>query len=314
MKHIFPLFTCLLLFSCSEKKKVRNDWTDEDLKGKVKSLTSFTYKVIDKPGEVQKDSLMYTDITTFNNSGFLVEELRKKNDTLLFQRVYKYDEHNNLLEDETNKDGKLGYRVINKFDEKNNLIEKATFEMKSNLSTDSLEKSDSHLTYKYNSDGKVIDEIATENDNPWFSKIRIEDNNGKTISEKIHYVFAWLKPKDKIQIAIYKYDSQGNQIEKDFFDADSVFYFKFTDKYDERGNNTENAAFRTGDTLEFRRVMTYDDKGNKTRDIDYNKDSVIKWDNRWEYKKYDSIGNWVESVNYSKDNGKSITERKLEYY
>jgi len=60
--------------------------------------------------------------------------------------------------------------------------------------------------------------------------------------------------------------------------------------------------------------MTYDDKGNKTRDIDYNKDSVIKWDNRWEYKKYDSIGNWVESVNYSKDNGKSITERKLEYY
>jgi hypothetical protein len=311
MKNLLPLFACLLLFSCTPKGKVKNDWTQQNLKGNVKSIKAYTCKTVEKSGSV--DTNGWAEVTTFNNSGFLLQEFSKKRDSLVLWRSYKYDTHNNLLEKEIHLEGKLVRREINKYDENNNMVEQTTFERDYELHADSLIKSDIHFVYKDSTDAKLVQSIATRKDKPWYIKITILNSKGNVTRDRIFYSWDTDK-KGASQTGIYKYDARENMVEKDCFDADSTLDFKFVNKYNDKGNKTEEAAYKRKDTLVFREVKTYDSIGNMTGYTFYKHDGSINSDWHCEYKKFDAKGNWIEQVSYKNGKPETITERTIEYY
>jgi hypothetical protein len=312
MKHLLLLFACLLLFSCThEKKKVKNDLVTMNLKGEVKSITSYSYKAIENSGKVEKDSLKGAGVEIYNSSGFLVLDSSIMKNRNGFKLIQIFDEHNNRLERKLYKYGKLKAKTIKKYDEKNNVIEENTLASPSDkLYPDSLAKTGNTYSYKYDTINEILEAVATQDGKPWYRAEYEYDTKGNLIKRKMYY--AWDKGlSDFFRV---KYDDKGNQLEKDDFNADSILVFRFIDKYDDKGNLIQEIARRKGDTLEFDEVKTYDDKGNLIRNIDYHKDSVVHWDWRYEYRKFDATGNWTEQVFYNKGKPETITERTIEYY
>jgi hypothetical protein len=315
MKNLLFLFVSLFLFACTENKKVKNDWTEENLKGEVKLITDSLYKAVEKDGVIQKDSFKYTGISIFNNMGYLLYDSSYKDGKEIFKLIQKYDDRNNCLDRISYKNCKVSYHRIRQYDEHNNETVEIEFEpyqgnSQTNNLKDSVVKNESHYSYKYDSNGNIIENIATQNRKPWFRFEYTWDNKGNEIQEKQYY--AWDKTLSGYNKT--KYDSMGNELERDCYDADSVLYFKFIMKYDKNGYKTQEMARRRGDTIEMDEVMAYDDRGNRIRDIDYDKDSIVHWDMRYEFKKFDSKGNWHESIFYNKGKLETITKRTIEYY
>jgi hypothetical protein len=311
MKYLFPLLACILLVSFTEGQTAKNDWTKQNLKDQVKSVTDTIYKAVEKSGVLEKDNLLSTHNCLFNEMGFDLGEGYKKQGKITSQFTCKYDSRNNLAEKEIYKDEKLSFRETTTYDEKNNPLEKITLKNSRNYnSTDSLKKKDDHYTYKYDAAGNII-EISENIDGVlWVRFVNIYDGGVNIVKQNIYYP---QKPASN-NIGFFKYDAQGNQVEKDCFNADSVLVYKFTDKYDAQGNHTESAIYRRGDTLQYKEMMTYDDRGNVTRVVTFRTESATDSDHSYEFKKFDSKGNWHEQVQYSNGKPETITERTIEYY
>lgn len=96
---------------------------------------------------------------------------------------------------------------------------------------------------------------------------------------------------DLMNIVKYKYDNKGNQIEK-------IIYFningeekikKDTDKYDDKNNKIEYSHY------------------SNLYGEDYYSGKTV-------YKKYDSKGNWIESIEYFNNKPNIFITRKIDYY
>ena len=130
-KIILAILSVLCLVSCNQSEK-KNDLTEENLKGKVKSITENTYEAVDKFGQIEKgdvlvdSSAVYTDYGRFkiyNEKGNKIEENRYDSDgSLDFKDTYKYDEKGNKIEiNNYNSDGRLDSKTTYKYEyDKNN--------------------------------------------------------------------------------------------------------------------------------------------------------------------------------------------------
>jgi len=313
MKIFIPVLICLVVFSCTEKKKVKNDLAIWGLKGNVKSITTYTYSVVGKNGNIEKDSLKAIDSTIFNRMGFLLEVRDRRHDTLFPRWIRKYDEHDNLIEKDNYSGAKLVMQELNRYDDKNNMIEQTIFEHEWKAPSDSIVKSDIHFTYKDSADCQIVESIADRKGKPWYSQKRVLNSNRDVISERIFYPWDTDK-KYNIQIGIYKYDALGNMLEKDCFDANNTLDFRFVHKYDGKGNEVEDLARRKDDSIQYRDVKTYDDSGNITGYTYYKHDGSINSEWHCKYQKFDATGNWVKQVSYKNGTPETITRRTVEYY
>ena len=130
-KIILVILSVLCLVSCNQSEK-KNDLTEENLKGKVKSIKETTYKAIEKFGQIEKgdvlvdSSAVYTDdgrFKIYNEKGNKIEENRYDSDgSLDFKDTYKYDEKGNKIEiNNYNSDGRLDSKTTYKYEyDKNN--------------------------------------------------------------------------------------------------------------------------------------------------------------------------------------------------
>ena len=208
-KIILAILSVLCLVSCNQSEK-KNDLTEENLKGKVKSITENTYEAVDKFGQIEKgdilvdSSAVYTDYGRFkiyNEKGNKIEEnYYNSNGSLDFKDTYKYDEKGNKIEkNRYNSDGSLYYKVTYKYDGKGNKIEVNHYDSNGSLIL--------KYTYKYDENGNKIEEC-------WYNE------DGSLIVK--------FTP---------KYDENGNMMEVNNYDSNGSLHKKFTYKYEYDKNN-----------------------------------------------------------------------------
>jgi hypothetical protein len=166
------LIVILTSIGCSNQIE-ENDWTRDNLKGKIQAYTQFSYEAEVRFGEIKKGK---------RGRGFHDSDFQKKYDekgnqieetyygssgSLNWRLTYKYDEKGNQIEKNSyESDGSLDWRVTFKYDEKGNQIEKNSYESDGSL--------DTQWTYKYEFDeqGNWIKRVEFENEIPQFILIR----------------------------------------------------------------------------------------------------------------------------------------------
>ena len=173
-KIILVILSVLCLVSCNQSEK-KNDLTEENLKGKVKSIKETTYKAIEKFGQIEKGDVLYDVFNDpfitiiYNEKGDRIEENHYNSDGSLDYKVtYKYDENGNKIEGNIYfSDGSLLEKYTYKYDEKGNIIEKNRYNSNGSL--------DEKYTYKYEYD----------KNNNWIQQVVYENNKPIGIKERI---------------------------------------------------------------------------------------------------------------------------------
>ena len=200
-KIILAILSVLRLVSCKQSEK-KNDLTEENLKGKVKSIKETPYEAVDKFGQIEKGNVLYDDFifpfTIYDEKGNKIEEYHYDEDGNLSSKdTYEYDEKgNNIERNWYDSDGRLGYKLIYKYNEKGNIIEENYYDSNGSLSY--------KTTYKYDKKGNKIEDNSYDSDGSLNSK------------------------------TTYKYDEKGNMIE---YNTDGRFGEKYTYKYEYDKNN-----------------------------------------------------------------------------
>jgi hypothetical protein len=207
---LIVMLSGILLTSCSGSKsgKVKNDLTRENLKGKVKSIESRFYNVVDDPSSTVKGTEVSSrKITTqYDVKGNTTEYISlNTHDVPYPSRTYKYDERGNCIEivfpqqdyypESKNTDFK--------YDELGNQIEYKSYDMSGSLKL------------------------------KWKNKF---DEKGNKIESKSYTkgIFGSLTNR-----TTYQYDEKGNVIEMSNYLPNSSLNYKLTykyDKFDEKGN------------------------------------------------------------------------------
>ena len=189
-KIILAILSVLCLVSCNQSEK-KNDLTEENLKGKVKSITENTYEAVDKFGQIEKgdvlvdSSAVYTDdghFKIYNEKGNKIEEnYYNSNGRLYSKTTYKYDEKGNMIEDNfyDSDDGSLIYKNTYKYDEKGNKIEEYHY--------DEDGKFNYKYTYKYDEKGNNIEKNNYDSNGRLDSKHTYEYDKNNNWTQRIEY-------------------------------------------------------------------------------------------------------------------------------
>ena len=197
-KIILAILSVLRLVSCKQSEK-KNDLTEENLKGKVKSIKETLYEAVDKFGQIEKGNWFNNYFTIYDKKGNIIEENDYDSDgSLNSKTTYKYDEKGNKIEEnDYDSDGRLDSKTTYKYDEKGNTIEK-------NYYSYSDGRLDSKITYKYNEKGNTIEEndyyysdgrldskttykykYEYDKNNNWTQKIQYRNTIPNIITERI---------------------------------------------------------------------------------------------------------------------------------
>ena len=94
---------------------------------------------------------------------------------------------------------------------------------------------------------------------------------------------------------IYKYDSNGNQIEWSMYNSDGSFFSKTIYKYDSNGNEIESSRYDSDGSLLWKTISQYDSNGNEIEWSWYNSDGSLEEKNIY---KYDSKNRTIELIIY----------------
>ena len=135
MKNILYTFLVFgLFFSCNDKK---NDLTEANLNGKVKSVYTTSFEAIEKFGEIEKGDKRWQksyesdNKSIYNDNGNRIEDNKYDKDGELTNKWKgKYDDKGNQIEsNEYDEDGELENKYIYeyKFDDEENWIQKTIF-------------------------------------------------------------------------------------------------------------------------------------------------------------------------------------------
>jgi antitoxin component YwqK of YwqJK toxin-antitoxin module len=156
----------------------------------------------------------------------------------------------------------------------------------------------------YNETGNIIEDTTYQFGLLGCKNVFKYDNNGNRI-EKNFYV-----ANDKLMSrAIYKYDSIWNCIERAEYNSDSSLGTKITFKYDDKGNIVEELHYKSDGRPDSKFIYKFDDKRNKIEEYFYKSDGSLN--NKTTFK-YDDKGNYFESKKY-KHNGKLDFKAKYKY-
>ena len=131
-KIILAILSVLRLVSCKQSEK-KNDLTEENLKGKVKSIKETLYEAVDKFGQIEKGNWFNNYFTIYDKKGNIIEENDYDSDgSLNSKTTYKYDEKGNKIEEnDYDSDGRLDskttYKYKYEYDKNNNWTQKIQY-------------------------------------------------------------------------------------------------------------------------------------------------------------------------------------------
>lgn len=293
MKKISLITYSLLLFLTSCKNEiVKNDLEVKNLKGRVKSIITFS----NENTQLEPESM-----DKYNYEGYLIyqEEYSYYEQYPQINTTLSRDKDNNVIEEIINykfsHDSSLNNKIRKKYNynKQNQIIEIIEFDYK--------EKILSNKEIKYDDRGNIISEkVSNENS---FYHTYIYKYDGDKIVEKC----------DKNMITktanIHVYD-ESKEIRTIYKDEKNKVTSTKKILYDDYGNISEEINLDENGTLSSSLKYSYDEKKNliETKQSDEGKlNSIIKYD-------YDDIGNWIKETTSYTDAETVIRTRKIEYY
>ena len=118
-KSIISIIALIFLVSCIGNQR-KNSLSEENIKGKVKTLTTYQFKASEKFGQAQKEKLSFTTTNFYNEKGNIIEQNLSylTSGELTQKRIYEYDEQGNAIGKDYNKDGIHQYTYKNIYDKK----------------------------------------------------------------------------------------------------------------------------------------------------------------------------------------------------
>lgn len=226
-------------------QNLKNDWQKENLKGKVKSVKSVTYQYVNNNGKMERGALLphFNTLEEYNSKGFKIKGSRfsdKGKTTSAW--LYSYDENNYLTKVEI-------------FNDKSQIEEvlKYTFEPKAQTETvigynaNGVVSGQQIITY--NDKGNKINELSLNANNEFLLNQSITYDSKQNVSEK-----KFEDKEGKRVVLEYVYDDKNNVIQENYYGEGKQLYGQkiFSYKYDNQGNWIE----RTESIYEVERVMT----------------------------------------------------------
>jgi len=341
MRKLLYIFLILAL-GCSKPKNTTtsNDLVAELLKGNVKLVREIDYAVIIKFDSIIKDHIgpsgTFLDLnreSKYNTSGMLIASVNYNNNNIITSEyTYEYDEFGNFIRESIHqKKDSTSYSNIPerntrnemKYDNNSNKVEMTWYH------SDRLK---SKNTYKYDSRGNIIEQneyfddgslsvksvyeyldgnnlrIIDYNSKGQITKevINCFDNNGKKIDVFTNYF--WTDTR-----ITYRYDKQGNEIERNEFKENNKLTYKKESEYDLNGRIIFTIETFPGTNINYSRYK-YDSKGNlKEQKVTYEDERLIPvtYTNSFIY---DKQQNWIKKISYRNFMPEKITERKIIYY
>ena len=177
--------------SCNQSEK-KNDLTEENLKGKVKSIKETTYKAVDKFGQIEKGDVLNNYFNIYNEKGNKIEDNFYDSDGNLSSKdTYEYDEKgNNIEKNNYDSDGSLNSKTTYKYDKKGNKIEDNSYDSDGSLNSKTTYKYDEKGNMiEYNTDGRFGEKYTYkyeyDKNNNWIQQVTYEDNKPIQITERI---------------------------------------------------------------------------------------------------------------------------------
>jgi nitrous oxidase accessory protein NosD len=140
----------LMIFFCSTIFGQKNDLRKLNLNGNIKSIREFSYKAIEKLGDIQKGKAGFFYYNFFSNKGNKIEDNRYNPDGSLVKKyIYKYNSKGNRIEEnQFTSEDILIRKITYKYDKKKNIIEDNSYTPEG--------KQDKKYTYKYDNKGNII--------------------------------------------------------------------------------------------------------------------------------------------------------------
>ncbi|MEO1051049.1 MAG: hypothetical protein AAFX87_10495 [Bacteroidota bacterium] len=272
MRALFVIPILLLLVSCSESNQ-ETDSPENNLNGKVKSITKMQYTAEESFGKVDGKRLQQGSKLVFNKYGKLIKkfstDLKGK---LYLEASYKYDRNRNLVaRTDYDSDGTSGGKYTYTYDSEGQMT---TEKYENPLIDDVIDKA----TFSYDQAGSLIQ----------------KDNHvGDDLSSRI----------------MYKYDDQGNLVEESDYDADGSLSLRNYYKYDKDGNQTENTLYSDNGKALQKYTRSYNNNGQILREVRHVYHNNIRLETSF---KYDQIGNVIEE-DETKTTGSKERNRKKSY-
>jgi len=319
------------VFSCFLKKK--SEFVEQNFKGKVKSCYLSTYKALDNFGEIiQGDKVGGNHIYTFNENGYITDEIRDKSEgsSHKYEKKTKYNDSGKTMEYRYYRDDVLYLLEYFFYNDEGRLIEKKSYGSDGLMAYVNTFYYDStgnakiyrtegdlflSATAKFDELGNLIEyvqfnildssSIIIHNLDTAF--ISILDKNGNIIEKRAFNGKGVLERKEI-------FDSYGNRTEKIYYNQETQ---KSSDKrgykYDENGNMTEQHFYNSNDGhLYWSNYFKYDKFGNMVELNSYDPTN-LKATMKWTYV-YDLLGNWIKKIEINNSAPTWITIREVSYY
>jgi hypothetical protein len=278
----------------------------DNLKGKVKSITLFCYRLEKLSGGVEQKKLIGKVINCYDSLGNRIKELDfEPNGDLSIYITLKYNKDGYPIE-EIVVSGYTGpmHVISNKYDTKNNVVED---KLSDSRSPKTYIKS---FNYKYDLNGNVIEKTESNYEDSklnWNRNYSYRYNSKGSLVEKLTFLNGVLETKE-----FYKYDLKSRPLELIQYDIYGKQSCRVIHKYDTRDNIAEEIEYRYG-VVERRILFKYDYNNNIIKTVINN---GIKSPLITEKYEYDEVGNCIKKISGAIPGFSSgfIYERKLEFY
>jgi hypothetical protein len=310
------LILSILICSCSGGKKAnQNDLDEINLYGDVKSVKEFAYEAIDKFGEISNGkrisdpylSKLFGLVVSTNKSE-MAEIKQPAWLTLANNSVRFYNDKGNMTEMiYYNIDGNISTRSIYKYNTKGNNIETNRYESNGNLYEKIIyiydDKCNNIEEVRYNPDGSIEFKFLFSYDN---------DGNKTGVNEicKSSYDDSYFEIKCSVD---YKFDNQGNVIEKIEYSSDGSLDNKCSYIYDDNDNMIQKIRQSSNETDHDKYKFSYDEKGNIVEESKYDKLGQLQYCYKYKYE-FDDKMNWIRRIDYENEIPCYVIERQIEYY
>ncbi|MDR1593221.1 MAG: hypothetical protein LBS43_01895 [Prevotellaceae bacterium] len=278
----------MIFVACTQKSEnhKKTSWEIDNLKGKVKSVRSTGYTAItDTLGQIGKGEIIAVE-WGFNNTFLKYNEKGKWTEynsyepdgSIIRKEVQEYDSEGCSVAQYIYNHGVYAQKKLYVHDDNGNTTEVLRY-----TSTDTLVY---RSVYKYDDKGNNIEAagyvVTGSADSLVGTTVNKYDEKGNCI-EKSNYKAPW----DLENKSLYKYDNEGKMIEKNNYDSKENLINKTMYKYNDEGFLTEVCVYNS------------EDKSDKKTSYKY---------------RYDTVGNWIEKIDYESDIAAKIVERQIEYY
>ncbi|MCF7792518.1 MAG: hypothetical protein K9N09_01165 [Candidatus Cloacimonetes bacterium] len=303
------------------------DLAKEDLEGKVKAITSSTFKADTDSEELVwelKSTISAKTIKIFDVKGNLIEEKNFMEDGTIFSSsVYEYDESGNNSKIIDSDGAGIKYCYKYDYDEDGNMLEEKQF----GANDDLLGK----YIFEYDEKGYKIksQEIDTDGNVTTTYKY-VNNNDGKPVEQKI---FDGDEQRNHTKI---EYDENGNLTKSWLYDEDDNLKETNILTYNENDKPVTMISENKIDEVIKKYDYVYNDIDKvsqvelyenavlvRSEDYEYNEHGDDKWMKfdlegtittyRYEYK-YDDQGNWAEKIEYKNDEPDIKYIREITYY